>query len=273
MHKLNKIFVIIDPTTNNQFALVRATEIAKRRKAEIFAYLCIYSAIETDSPDELKEVELARHKPWLEKHLKVASDQGIKVKYDIVWEKDWRKVIGKAAKKEDADLIIKPSNRNPNARKLKMLTSDWILFETASCPVMLINAATKDSGKLLMAVDINRADTKYKEILDLVIEHSQSVANARGAELHVVNAYIDQDDYVHVSDVAKRVGVPSKQVHVVGAQPEQAILQVAKKINAEMVILGLSTKSKLASRISGFTSEWLLNHLSQDLFVIIPKKT
>jgi len=272
MHKLNKIFVIINPTTDNQYALVRAAEIAKRRKADIFAYLCIHSAIEADNPDELKEVEIARHKPWLEKHLQKVKDLGVKVKYEIVWEKDWRKEIGKAAKKQNADLIVKSSNRNPNARKLKMLTSDWALFENASCPVMLVNAATDDTGKLLMAVDINREDKKYEEILELVIEHGLSIAKARNAELHVVNAYVDQDDYVHVNDVAKRVGVPSSQVHVVGAQPEQAILQVAKKINAEMVIMGLSTKSKLASRISGFTSEWLLNHLSQDLFVIIPKK-
>jgi len=272
MHKLNKIFVVINPTTNNQLALTKATEIALRRKAEIFAHLCIYSEIEADNAEELKEVEISRHRPWLENHLKIAKDQGVKVKYDIVWNKNWRNEIGKVAKKENADLIIKASNRSPNARKLKMLTSDWALFENASCPVMLVNSATRSTGKLLLAVDINREDKKYKEILDLVIEHGQSVTKARNAELHVVNAYVGQDDYVHVNDVAKRVGVATSQVHVVGAQPEQAILQVAKKIEAEMVILGLSTKSKLASRISGFTSEWLLNHLSQDLFVIIPKK-
>ena len=84
---------------------------------------------------------------------------------------------------------------------------------------------------------------------------------------------MDPDDYVHVTDVAKKVDVPSKNVHVVGAQPEQAIVQVAGEINAEMVIMGLSTKSKLRTRLFGYTSEWLLNNLSQDLYVIIPKKS
>jgi universal stress protein E len=264
---------VVNPATNDQYALQRAAEVAQRRKSEIFAHLCIYSDIETSDINELKEVEIERHRPWLENHLKPVRKLGIKVESEIVWDEDWQDELGKAVKRIKPDLIVKASRRNPKERGLKMLSSDWALFESAVCPVLLVNSAFKPTGKILTAIDINRTDKKYKEIMDLVIAHSKSVAESRKAELHVVNAYIDQDDYVHVTDVAKKVGVPSKNVHVVGAQPEQAILQVVKEINAEMVIMGLSTRSKLASRIFGYTSEWLLNNLVQDVFVIIPKKT
>jgi universal stress protein E len=272
MEKIKKIFAVINPATNDQYALKRAVEIAKRHNAEIFAHLCVYSGIESSDPDGLKEVVIERHQVWLEKHIKPVRKMGIKVKSDIVWNEDWQKEIGIAAKKINPDLIVKGSKRSPGSRKLKMLSSDWALFENATCPVLLVNSESKDTGKILCAIDINRDEKKYQEIMKLVLERAKSIAESRKAELHVVNAYVDQDDYVHVTDVAKKVGIPTKNVHVIGAQPEQAIAQVANEINAEMVIMGLSTKSKLRSRVFGYTSEWLLNNLHQDLYVIIPNK-
>jgi universal stress protein E len=273
MGKVKKIFVVIDPTSNNQYALHRAGEIAQRRKSEIIAHLCIYSKLESSNLNELKDVEIERHKPWLEKHLKLIRDKGIKVDSEIVWDANWHHELGKAVKKAKPDLIVKTSRRNLASKRLKMLTSDWALFESAVCPVMLVNSELKSTGKILSALNFSSSSKKYKEIMKLVIVHSKAVADSRNAELHIVSAYIDPDDYVHVTDVAKKVGIPSENVHVIGAQPEQAIVQVANEINAEMVIMGLSTKSKLASRVFGYTSEWLLNNLAQDIFVIIPKKS
>lgn len=272
MIKLKKIFVAINPASNDQYGLKRAAEIAKLSKAEIAAHLCIYSGIEASDQEALKEAEISRYKPWLENLVKPIRDQGIKVRTEITWDKDWKKGLGNAAKSENPDMIVKASQKTQKSRKLQMLSSDWALFESATCPVLLVNSAVERTNKILMAIDINREDKKYQEIMDLVIEYANSAATATKSELHVVNSYLDQDDYVHVTDVAKRTGVPSSNVHVLGGQPEQAILKTAKKINAEMVVMGLSTKSKLANRIFGYTSEWLLNNLNQDVFVIIPKK-
>jgi nucleotide-binding universal stress UspA family protein len=272
MEDLKKIFVVMDPTVREQHALNSAADIAQRRKSEIHAYLCIHSDLETSDIEELKATELERYEPWLEKYIKPVRKQGIKVQSELDWDEDWMNKLGKAVKKVKPDLIVKATRRNPSSRKLQMLSSDWALFESAVCPVMLVNPDTKPTGKILCAIDINRKDKRYKEIMKLVINHAQSVAESRKARLHVVNAYIDQDDYVHVTDVAKLVGIPNRNVHVVGAQPEQAIYQVATEIDAEMVIMGLSTKSKLANRLFGYTSEWLLNSLTQDVYVIIPKK-
>jgi universal stress protein E len=272
MENLKNIFVVINPAVREQYALTRAVEIAERRNSNVFAFLCIYSSLETSDIEELRRAELERYEPWLENLLKPIRKKGIKIQSNIAWEKNWQDELGKAVKKVKPDLIVKATRRNPESRKLQMLSSDWSLFESAICPVMLVNPETKATGKILCAIDINRKEKRYKEIMKLVISHAQSVAESRKAHLHVVNAYIDQNDYVHVTDVAKLAGVANKNVHVVGAQPEQAIYQVATKVDAEMVIMGLSTKSKLANRIFGYTSEWLLNNLTQDVYVIIPKK-
>ena len=272
MENIKKIFVVIDPAVREQYALNRAVEIAQRLKADIHAYLCIHSDLETSDIEELKKAEQERYEPWLDNLLMPARKKGIKINSEIVWDEDWKDQLGKAAKKVKPDLMVKATKRSTESRKLQMLSSDWALFESAVCPVMLVNPETKATGKILCAIDINRKDKRYKELMNLVINHAQAAAESRKASLHVVNAYYNQDDYVHVTDVANLVGVSNKNVHVIGAQPEQAIYQVATDIGAEMVIMGLSTKSKLANRIFGYTSEWLLNSLTQDVYVIIPKK-
>ncbi len=271
MIKLKKIFVVINPASNDQYALKRAAEIAALSKAELIAHLCIYSGIETYSQDELKEAEFTRHQLWLKNIIQPYKDQGLKIRIELAWDSNWQKELGKAARKEHPDLIVKASRRSPKLRKVKMLSSDWAMFESAPCPVLLVNAAVKRTNRILVAIDINREDKKYQAIMEQVIEHAKSVEAATGSELHVINSYVDQDDYVHVTDVAKIAGVPSSQVHVRGGHPEQAIVDTANKIEAEMVIMGISSKSKLANRIFGYTSEWLLNNLNQDVYVIIPK--
>ncbi len=279
MIKINKIFVVINPTTDDQYALWRAAEIAKHRKAEIFAFVCIYSPMQTSDLEKLKEAEIARYQPWLDKLVQPIKKQGIKVRTGIAWNQVWHKVLVVEVKRERPDMIVKATRRNPNSHKLQMLTSDWALFENATCPVLLVNPrSTKPKPRstkpknILVAVDINRADSKYQALLELIIEYANSIANSTGSKLHVVNSYIGQEDYVHVTDVADRVGIPNKNVHVIGGHPEQAILQVSEQVNADLVIIGLSTKSKLRSRIFGYTSEWLLHRLCLDVFVVIPKK-
>jgi len=59
-------------------------------------------------------------------------------------------------------------------------------------------------------------------------------------------------------------------LHIVSDEPERAIAKVAKEINAQGIIISLSTKSTLINRVFGSVGEWLLNNLDTDLFVIFP---
>ena len=273
MKELKTIFVSIDPTTNKQLALERAAAIAKKCPgSKLFAYVCIYSNIETNDAEALKLAEITRHQLWLEEIIAPVRAGGVEIDIIMEWNEEWRYAIGPAAERAGSDLIVKSSRtRSPIQHRL-MTTSDFALFKSASCTILTVRSEEQEMrGNVLVAVDCKRESAEYNEILDEALAHGRrSSTVTRNGELHVVNAYSTQDEYVHVTDVVNRTGVDAKFVHVVGDEPELAIARVAEEINAALVIIGLSTKSSLVNRVFGSTAEWLLNNLTQDILVVIP---
>jgi len=273
MRELSTIFVSIDPTTNKQLALDRAAAIAKKcAGSKLHAYVCIYSDIETDDQEALKQAEIDRYKLWMENIIAPLRTGGLEVNAIIDWSEDWHHAIGPAAERAGSDLIVKYSRPRTPLKHRLMTSSDFALFKSASCTILTVRSEEHEmAGNVLVAVDCKRESAEYNEILDEALAHGRRASTVtRNGELHVVNAYSTQDDYIHVTDVVKRTGVDAKFVHVVGAEPEQAIARVAEDINAALVIIGLSTKSNLVNRVFGSTAEWLLNNLTQDILVVIP---
>lgn len=270
---IDNIFVVIDPTTNKQRTLQRAARIAKKTDAKIHAYLCIYSTKETEDQNALKEAELSRYEPWLESIVAPIRTEGIDISTQIDWTHDWRNALGAAAKQLNSDMIIKSSHKRSATKRMLMSSSDLALFETATCPVMLVKSEESvGHHRVLVAVDAKRQDERYNHIFNAVIEYGKDVVAAyenENSELHVVHAYPNPEDYVHVTDVEKRTGLSGAHVHIVGEKPEQAIEKVAREIDANYIIIGLSTRSTIANRVFGNTAEWLLNNLDQDILVVI----
>ncbi|MFQ5661327.1 MAG: universal stress protein [Gammaproteobacteria bacterium] len=268
---LNNIFVVIDPTRQKQRALERAARIARVSGARIHAYLCIYSSMDTDAPEALREVEMSRYEPWLEEVVGPVRAAGFDVDIQMDWDRDWRNVLGPAARKANSDLIIKSSRRRSAAKRMLMSSSDLALFESAHCPVLLVKSEVNDDHhRFLIAVDISRDGKKYQRRFDAVLAYGRAAAASNdNGELHAVYAYPDPDDYMHVTDVEKRTGLDTAHVHVVGKKPEEAIEQIAEEINANLIVIGVSTKGTLANRVFGNTAEWLLNNLDRDILVVI----
>jgi universal stress protein E len=274
MTEINTIFAVIDPSTDKQYALQRAIRIAKVCNARIHAYLCISSSLETHDPEALERVERTRYTLWLEKIVDEVKDEGIDINYEIDWNKDWRATLGLAASRANSDFIVKSSHRRSVSKSLLMTSSDQALLETAHCSVQLVSSdVVSDLHKVLIAVDTTRTDEKYQKIYNAVLEFGRTVASSNeNGELHVVHAYSSSEDFQHVTDIARRVGVDTKYVHVNGNELEEAIADVAENINADVIVIGLSTRSTLAKRIFGNRVDKLLNNISRDILIVIPSE-
>jgi len=121
-----------------------------------------------------------------------------------------------------------------------------------------------------MTIDAYRQDKAYKRIFDTVIAYGKAAAASYdNGDLHVVYAYSDSKDYVHITDLSKRTGVETSRVHVIGGEPEREIVEVAKEIDAEMIVMGVSTKSTLRNRVFGYTTAYCLNNTDSDILVVI----
>lgn len=274
MIDINNIFVAIDPTTDKQYALQRAIRIAKVVDAKIHAYLCISPTQEAHDPEALKRVEMARYAPWLESVVEIARTEGLDVTTELELSSDWRHALGLAARRANSDFIVKSSHRRTKTRRLMMTSSDLALLATTSCPVQLVSSAVlEDLHKVLIAVDLKREDAKYQTLLDSVIAFGNAVAASHeNGELHAVSAYSTSEDFRYVTDIAKRVGIDTSRVHEMEGMPEEVIAEVARDIDADLIIIGLSTKSTLANRIFGHMVDRLLNNIDHDIIVVVPEE-
>ncbi|MEX2525444.1 MAG: universal stress protein [Gammaproteobacteria bacterium] len=268
----NNIFVIIDPTSEKQFALTRAANIAKTYGAKIHAYIGIYSRLETGDTEMLKRVETARYKLWLDTFIEPIRSDGLEIDEYIDWTPDWRESMGDAANRVNSNLIVKPSSRRKTKSRIMITSSDITLLESARCPVLLTaHAEKKPSYKVLVAVDPKRENEKYRKLFSSILEMGKIIELTHadeGGELHVVYSYSHSDDYMHVTDVARATDVDPKRVHVISGRPEEAVKKVADELDAYLVIIGLSTGKVVANRIFGATSDWILNNLDHDILVM-----
>ncbi len=274
MIDINTIFAVIDPSTDKQIALQRAMRIARVVDAKIHAYLCISPTLEAHDPEALRRVEMARYEPWLESIVDAAIEEGVNISSQLEWSSDWRNAIGTAAREVSSDLIVKSSHRRTATRRLMMTSSDLALLETTHCSVQLVSSeVVEDLHRVLIAVNAKKDDEENNRIFNAVVAYGKAVAATnKNGELHAVYAYSGSDEFRHLTDIAKRVDIDTSHVHEVEGNPEEAIVEVAKQINAQIIIIGLSTKGTLVNRIFGNMVDRLLNNIDHDILVVIPEE-
>lgn len=276
MPDISNIFVVMDPTTDDQRALKRATRIATQLQAKVHAYLCIFERAErAEDVEVLQKAEMERRRAWLEDAVKPLRDQGLSVEIEVEWDRDWREALGPAANRAGADLIVKSSFTHSGARRYLLKTSDWRLLRTAGCPVLLTKRDDPNrTGKIIAAVNIAAADDAHQRLNDQILEYARSIIEQRGeGELHAVNAYSGSTHFVHPPDLAKRCGIKREHAHVADAAPESLIAEVAEDIGAEMVVIGTVARHGIAGTIIGNTAERVLDHLEVDVLTIVGGKT
>lgn len=274
MPEIKTVFAVIDPATDIQIALQRALGIARVTGARIHAYLCISPTLSSHDADALERVERARYQPWLDQIVEQVRAEGLEIDGELDWSNDWRGSLGSAAAREKSDIVVKSTHRRSTARRLLMTSSDMALMGSAQCSVLLVSTDRPEQPKnVLMAVDTRREDEEYQKIMDTVIDFGMAASNAyEDSELHAVYSYSSQDEFQHVTDIAKRLNIETDKVHATVGDPEEVISEVAKKIDADVVVVGLSTRSTLANRIFGNIVDKLLNHMDTDILVVAPSQ-
>ena len=275
MPEINTIFTVIDPATDKQIALQRAMGIARVTGARIHAYLCISPTLSSHDAEALERVERARYQPWLDGIVEQVRSEGLEIDGELDWSNDWRGSLGSAALREKSDIIVKSTHRRSTARRLLMTSSDMALMSSAQCSVLLVSTDRPDQPQnVLMAVNTRREDEQHQKILDTIIDYGNAASGAyEHSELHAVYAYAAQDEFEHVTDIAKRLNIDTERVHASVGEPEQVITEVAEKVNADVVVVGLSTRSTLANRIFGNIVDKLLNHMDHDILVVVPPQS
>jgi universal stress protein E len=131
----------------------------------------------------------------------------------------------------------------------------------------------KEMQKVLVAVDFNATDGSHNALNDAIMDLGKRIRGSDGTiELHAVSAYPESDKFVHPQDVAKTLDIDRSRAHVSWGSADEIIPEIAKKIGADLVIVGNVGRRGLSGITVGNTSEKILTDIESDVLVLVQEE-
>jgi universal stress protein E len=292
---MKRFLAVADPMGGPQRIIPRAAQLAADMDAELVVAGFVFEHLGT-LPLHKRESEHARVRQAVveRRHAELeaqaraaAAKHKIGVRVEVHWEDriaEW--LIGHVAA-TPYDLVIKTGHRSET---LAYTPTDWQLLRGCRTPVLLVGEKHwRKSRHVLAAVDLGTRVRAKSALNYRVVEHAAALAGAIGAELRIGYALpfsqvlrdldlldereLKREALRRAEDFRRslaRSGIDVETVQVVVGAPEKALVNLAAKLGAAVVVLGCVGRKRLAGRVIGNTAEQLLRLLKTDVLAIPP---
>jgi len=142
-------------------------------------------------------------------------------------------------------------------------------MKQAECPVVLIRPGANEARKVVLAaVNFQAIKPHQKDLNRRVLDRAKTIASSYGADLHIVNAYLDSLHYPDRGKLANDSGLENSKVHVQQGYTSEVVAAVAKEINADLVVMGTLNQHGKEKSLRGNTAERVIAGLDADTVVI-----
>lgn len=261
--EMNRFLVVYDPKRDEQPALDRAAIIAAEVGASLHLFACIHGNISgADSESAEVKRRLTDLREQLETHLAPIAATGVATSSEVEWDKDWHHAVVRAATRSNADMVLKSSFKHSTGQRLLKSTSDWILIRECLCPVMLIKQTDRpEVPRILAGIDLSARAESYEKLNEHILDFSRKLVESEMAEVHVVNAFPDYRVKPTKKQLMEASGLDREHVHVKLGPPELVLVEMAKRLDATLVIVGNSHRTGLAALMNPNTAEKILDKL------------
>jgi universal stress protein E len=271
------ILVVYDPTTDAQPALARAATLANTARKggadiTLHVYSCIYAKLPTSGGKLAKKAELiAAQRKIVAGAVSELVDPQIHVAVEVEWEKDWYQAIVKAADRIGAAAVFKSSHKRSATRRLLQNTSDRVLLRECACPVLLVKSGNSTTGPdhiILAAVQFRGEPGAYDDLNQRILAFCQQLFTADNVKVHFVNAYTELSNRPDTGELIRACGVPNDQVHIEMGETGDVIVETARRLGANTVVIGNSARDGFAAVIHTNTAETILDKLDCNLLAM-----
>jgi universal stress protein E len=273
------LFVIIDPTQEEQLALERATEIANIAGGHIHAFCAIYEddLSHYSSRHDAKNTVKHRAMDMVDELIKPLANDRVTVDREVIWNNHWYQAAVHACARSGADFMIKSTHSHKKNLNLLKKRSDYYLLRHISCPVLLVQSVKPARyQRVLAAVAIEKDDDSHDKLDNLVISHARRICRITGGELHVVTAHKDRPDIVNLLGmrsgeddenspgeelISSQFGIDPDKVHLASGPAKQVIVEMAMQVDAELVVMGTIARAGISGVVIGNVCEKVLDQL------------
>jgi universal stress protein E len=302
MRSFRRILVAIkDPGAATLPAVAKAARIAQACGAHLELFHAIKASVYADTPAAYEEAIQNLHETQrshsLQRLGRIAARlrlHGIKVATAVEYDYPAYDAIIRRATQINADLIVVRRRDEKRSMPGLLRLTDWELLRHSPVPVLLV----KRSGpyrhpKVLAAVDPCHAHAKPAQLDAEILTAGSLLATALRGQLHAVHAYTPvvigaaatsvnttiakrldgiaaRNARTGLEELLKESDIPRTRWHLVGDLPAPAIDTTARRIRADIVVMGALSRSGLQRLFIGNTAESLLDQLPCDILVVKP---
>jgi universal stress protein E len=302
MNQYQKILAVIDADEEEQKSLSRALEIATRSGASVTAFLSIYelsyemtTMLSMDERETMRQAVVDDRTDWLTDVVEqIANDVGVSIDVKVVWHNRPYESIIYEVIDNSYDLIVKGTHDHSTLKSVIFTPTDWHLMRKSPVPVLLVKEHDwPANGQIIAALNVGVEDEAHMSLNDVITEKAQGFAALLGAQVNLVNAFpgtpvniaieIPEFDPIGYTESVKKHHhqamqthaenhhVDERHCHVKEGLPEDVIPEVAREIDAELVIIGTVGRQGLSAALIGNTAEHVIDKLDCDVLAIKPK--
>lgn len=268
MNQQQKLFVVVDPTADQHIALERAIIISNLQTTKPQLY--VFVAVDAEATDtRATNDNLFRNQNWFDETIKQPlANAGLDYLIEVSWSTEWQESIRQSAKRFGADLIYLPVHAKTSSR-FTFTESKWELLKGAYCPVVLIRPGANAQRKVILAaVNFQAQRDVQRELNKKILSNAKHYAQVYGADLHVINGYLDSMTYPDRGRLVNETGLPAERIHVKNGYTSDVVSALAEEINADLVVMGTLGQNGMTTTRRGNTAERLIAALDTDVMVI-----
>lgn len=302
MSYFNKILAVIDPDSVEQKSLARALSLAKKTGASVTGFLTIYdfsyemtTMLSIDERETMRQAVIDERTDWLAELVETFVDDGsLSLDVKVVWHNRPFEAILYEVLDNNYDLIVKGSKEHDTLKSLIITPTDWHIMRKSPVPVLLVKEHDwPANGQILAAINVGSEDKEHQSLNSKITQTALDFATLLNANVHLVNSYPSSpvniaieipefdsqtfDDSIrqhHQSNMqthAQTFAIDADKTHVAEGLPEDVIPQVAKEIDAELVIIGTVGRTGISAALIGNTAEHVIDALNCDVLAIKPE--
>ncbi|PCS22536.1 universal stress protein UspE [Candidatus Enterovibrio escicola] len=302
MNRYTNLLVAIDPDHEEQPAFTRALDIAKKSSVtvKITLFLAIYdlsyemtSILSSDERQSMRCGVVCQRRQWISSLVSKHTTNEVNISNHVVWHnRPYESMIAQVFNDEH-DLLIKVTHKHAKLGAVIFTPADWHLLRKCPCPVLLVKGlGWPENGKILTAVNVSSENEAHILLNNKLIDESKAMSKLLNAEVNLVNAYpatpvnvtielpernpasytdgVRDHHLLAMKALRQKHSINEEQTFCQEGLPEDVIPEVAKKLDAGLVILGTTGRLGLSAFFMGNTAEHTIDQLNCDVLAIKP---
>lgn len=305
MASFSRILCVIDPTTKTQSALIRATWLAKRSGAALDLLVCYYAEymsggrfFDSRSLKKTRKETLERYREKLEMLAEPLRAGGLVVATAAIWDHPLYEGVVRQASAIKADVVFKDTHHHSVLSRSLFTNGDWDLIRTCPVPLWLVKPGdVGDRPQLVAAVDPLNEHDKPAALDNQILMLSKSLATDVDGDVHAFHSFdprmamsmasasayapvslplqeieeqVREQHQGKFSEVIEFHSIPDDHAHFVAGLVQEELPELAKQLDAAVVIMGAVSRNRLKHLFIGATAERTLEHLPCDLLIVKP---